>query len=46
MRFCVQAKNTPCVICKSNMCLISWIRPRGGETVIYSEEYLHMGFLE
>jgi hypothetical protein len=35
MRFWVQVKNKPCVRRSSNMCLISWIHPRGSDTGIF-----------
>jgi hypothetical protein len=36
---CVQVKNKPCVECTVIMHLISWNRPRGSETILYSIQY-------
>jgi hypothetical protein len=33
IELCVQVKNKPCVVNIIIMCLISWKRPRGSETV-------------
>jgi hypothetical protein len=34
-RFCVKVKNKPCIRRTGCICLISWIHPRGSETLLY-----------